>query len=315
MDDLIRQALKLARAGDRQQAAVILRDVLRRDPSQVNAWKLLAFVSSNDEEALFAARRALHYDPGDIRILDRMRALQQETEPEPVPPEHRKMPVAALVLIIVMLLGALATLAKLIVDEVRQVTLPQEIAALDIAPSTPVTTLVEDRYVPVYVTSSTGYYTFEAETVDQIRRGMTVAAPEPCCGYEGRPIALTAYQLGLNWELAGYANSCELTDARVVLEIVYTYPQWIAVGNPYVDLYDEWHEFMVHVIQHEEHHGALAMDCAYQLADSVAQVDTSASCDQVDAELNALLVEVNRQCEITQQAFDDVEGVTTFPLP
>jgi len=279
----------------------------------VTAWKLLAFVSPDDEEALYAARRALQLDPGDARIRDRLRAL----EPESIPalPERRKVPMAALVLIIVMLLGALGTLAKLIADEVRQVTLPQAVAALDIAPSTPVTTVVEEFSVPVRVTTSTGYYTFEAATVDQIRYGLTNFAPETCCGYEGRPIALTAYQLGLNWELAGVANHCELVDAEVVLNIVYTYPQWIAVGNPHPDLYDDWHEFMVHVTQHEEHHGALAMDCAYRLADDVAQVDTGASCDRVDSGLDALLVEANRQCEEIQQAFDDAEGVTTFPLP
>jgi predicted secreted Zn-dependent protease len=314
MDDLIRHALELARAGDRQQAAAILRDVLRRDPSQVNAWKLLAFVSTDDEEALYAARRALHLDPNDAYVRDRLRALEPPEE-IPAPVERRKVPMAALVLIVVLLLGALATLTKLIIDEVREVTLPQAVVALDIAPSTPVTTVVEDFSVPVRVTTSTGYYAFEAASVDQIRYGLTNYAPETCCGYEERPIALTAYRLGLSWELSEYANRCELVDAEVLLEIEYTYPQWVAVGNPHPDLYDEWHDFMVHVTQHEEHHGALAADCAYQLADDVARIDMAVSCDQVDAALDGLLAEANRQCEVTQQAFDDAEGVTSFPLP
>jgi predicted secreted Zn-dependent protease len=314
MDNLIRQALELARAGDRQQAAAILRDVLRRDPSQVNAWKLLAFVSADDEEALYAARRALHLDPDDARIRDHLRALEPEEVPAPV--ERRKVPMAALVLIIVLLLGAFATLTKLIVDEVREAMLPQAVAALDIAPSMPVTTVVEDFSVPVRVTTSTGYYAFEAATVDQIRYGLSNYAPEACCGYEeGRPIALTAYRIGLNWELSGTGNRCDMIDAEVLLEIEYTYPQWVAVGNPHPDLYDEWHEFMVHVIQHEEHHGQIATDCAYRLANDVARLDTAAPCDQVNAEVNALLAEANHQCEVTQQAFDDVEGVTSFPLP
>lgn len=64
---LIQQAVELARAGQREEAASLLRHVVQADPNNVVAWLWLASVASNQPEYVGALNAVLRIDPNHER--------------------------------------------------------------------------------------------------------------------------------------------------------------------------------------------------------------------------------------------------------
>lgn len=346
-DEYILHAIELAEIGRQREALNLLRHVTQRRPDSVSAWKWLAYLTPDRDEALWALRTIERLAPNDPWLRTAGPALLPRgysDRPPRLPPRRtgdrpRRQGClgalsATLVLVIVMAalllaVGALLWHENRAIVETNVAALVELVATADVAgeasevgqgaasPSTgpdaglvpELSALVSD----VQMTSAVEYYQFEAETLPEIQQGLYELGPS-IMGDE-HAIAVTTYRLWVEWEARQTSGACQMTDAVIHLDVAYTYPRWVPVGQPDPQLYDEWDRFIAHVTAHEQHHGALALDCAYTLADRLEQMDEIMACDMAEGQINALVDEVYAACEAQQAEFDRVEGRTTFPLP
>ena len=75
----LNQIIEHLRAGEKEQAAGLLRQVLKHNPHNVKALVWLGGLTTHTREGIIALERALKLDPGNVvaeRYLDRWRALQ-----------------------------------------------------------------------------------------------------------------------------------------------------------------------------------------------------------------------------------------------
>ena len=64
-DPRLREALQLARAGEKEQARQILIELLRQNRNNFDAWVIIAQVAENDQEAMTCIKQALRLHPDD----------------------------------------------------------------------------------------------------------------------------------------------------------------------------------------------------------------------------------------------------------
>jgi predicted secreted Zn-dependent protease len=126
---------------------------------------------------------------------------------------------------------------------------------------------------------------------------------------------MTNYQIFVTWEMAQSFGICRMRNVVVHLEVVYTYPQWLRSDSPEPQAVVEWDRFETYVREHEERHGEIAQECAQELTEQMESFEPGGSCMAAQENLDALVSDLYEQCEARQQAFDDEEGRTTFPLP
>jgi predicted secreted Zn-dependent protease len=335
MRESIIRAIELANSGRREEAIELLRSLVRQNPYEIAAWKWLAYYTPNPEEAVHAASKVLEYHPDDNWARQALPNLQkrqaQQAISHPAQPQVRprkrsaKTPTALLAALIVLLAAVIGLLILLWIGldsfpGLRELSAPIQLVGTE--ETSPVSSGIVNEPEPtrfvgpaagVETTSATAYYSFEASTVQGIQRALY--AQGPLVGGDDHGIALTSYTLWVNWEFLESAQACTLTGATVHLDVEYTYPQWVPTGSPNPRVYDEWDRFMRHVIEHEEHHAAIAMGCAQELTTRIETVESETACVDLESRLNGLIDDVYASCEVQQAAFDDVEGFTEFPLP
>ncbi|MBN1430032.1 MAG: hypothetical protein JXB07_16805 [Anaerolineae bacterium] len=81
IDQEIRQALRLAREGHKEQAQDLLKQFLRRDPNNADAWIIMAQVVEDQNDAISYMRRAVKLRPDDTRAQRYLDHLLQQSKP------------------------------------------------------------------------------------------------------------------------------------------------------------------------------------------------------------------------------------------
>jgi hypothetical protein len=92
-EDLIRKAIKAARAGDRATALENVKEVLEEDDQNSRAWMLLARISSDLEEKQMALENVLELDPDNEKaqaLLDKLVAKMKKPSSEVIPGVSRR---------------------------------------------------------------------------------------------------------------------------------------------------------------------------------------------------------------------------------
>jgi hypothetical protein len=82
----LRQAVEIARGGDRQEARRLVEEVLQDDEENARAWLLLARLTENVDEKRMALTTVLQLNPGNQRaqeMLDQLEAEVAEAEDDP----------------------------------------------------------------------------------------------------------------------------------------------------------------------------------------------------------------------------------------
>lgn len=141
--------------------------------------------------------------------------------------------------------------------------------------------------------------------------------------YEGGPtlqdgrnsIAMTSYQLSVEWKAHNNGATCEITQAVVHLDTTYTLPEWQPAGEAPPELAYEWQRFSDFVVAHEAYHGEIAFQCAERLASRIEAGGGWPDCGTMQAWIDTAVDEIYAECEQMQQAFDAEHGRTSFPLP
>ena len=92
---LMQQAVTAARQKDFASARTLLRQLLRQDPNDLNAWLLAAHVVETRSDAIGCYKQVLRLDPGHVYARQKLSQLQREP-PAPIPaapPKDRPVPV------------------------------------------------------------------------------------------------------------------------------------------------------------------------------------------------------------------------------
>ncbi len=348
------RAIRLAEAGQTDEALRLLRIIVQRDPTEGPAWKWLAYLTPDPREALIAARRAFQLEPGDTWVREVLPALEARalsaSGPAPYASPRRARParrqqrtggcaflgftLGTATLLLVTLAAALLLMWRQFTGVPAQESaivppgesvlanpplemgagIAQEAPVEPVLPPEPGSPTLTAALVPeVRVTTATETYTFQAGTVSEIQEALYSQGPTLDSGENS--IAMTNYQMGVEWQAVQSLTACGLAEAVVHLDITYVYPEWQPTGSPPEALFAEWERFMAHVTAHEQRHGEIAQDCAHVLANRLAAIGPQPSCEALNARINAAIDEMYGVCEAQQAEYDAAEGRTSFPLP
>ncbi len=85
--ELIRQAMSLLKAGQKDQARRLMVGALKRDPQDWEAWVMMAQLVEKQEEAIYCLERAQRLNPGEARISQALARLRGAAVPPPPPRE------------------------------------------------------------------------------------------------------------------------------------------------------------------------------------------------------------------------------------
>lgn len=162
------------------------------------------------------------------------------------------------------------------------------------------------------VTARSEYYTFGGTTIAEIREALYTLGPV----IDGqRALASTESEIHIRTQPVENAAGCSVVSASIMLDILYTYPGWEPTGVPEPDAVAEWDRFIPEVVRHEEAHGQIAYECAVELLDALLALTEFSTCGELSAAVEALIDQQTAACELRQDAFDEVEGPASFPLP
>ncbi len=320
----ILQAVDLARIGQREEALRLLRTIVRHDPGQIVAWKWLSYLSPDPREALAAARQVLRLNPSDEWAQQSLPALIEKArraQAVRAAPRRRRsfaLPVA-LMLILLLIWAGVAGLWAMGRPSSAAVPASSAVATYSSALSALLTSEAplepaDEGAQRVVTTITIKTYRFEAGSLPAMMQALYTLGPKLETGSDPA-IAATSYSMEVDWEAAEAPHECRLDRATVRLNITYTYPQWIPTGSPQPALYEEWERFLTYVVAHEEHHGAIALECAYELADQTEALGAFSTCADLQSAINDLIKSAYAACEVRQDAFDEAEGKVSFPLP
>lgn len=315
----LQRAVQLATAGQRVEATYLLRSVLRRDPYLLIAWRWLAYCTPDREERLRALGYLLRVDPDDAWARQ-MWASQVVASTQPITvttarPIQRSSPAGILPLWLTAIALLIAAVVIVLGTGVRLWTTIRAssggefpLLEVEVTPPPPVQPAPQ-----VVVNSTTDYYTFQATTIREIQTHLNTQGPNVLGGEHS--IAVTSYEFQVSWDWLQTGATCVVDDVEVLLNLDYTYPRWEPVGSPLPMVYDEWDRFIQHVIAHEETHGQIALGCANEIAAQIGALPAMAACGDLETALNGVIEQVYQTCAERQEAYDAVEGRTSFPLP
>ena len=83
----LKQAIELIRAGDRQKASVILAKFVKANPLNEHAWHILSYALGDEDQRIFALKRALKINPGNLHAQARLDKLSPPAT-DPTPPQQ-----------------------------------------------------------------------------------------------------------------------------------------------------------------------------------------------------------------------------------
>lgn len=332
MREKIRQAIALSRAGRQHEAVELLRMCLEAEPQNTDALRWLAALTPDQAEGQAAVARLLTLHPDDTWALAAARHIGYST---PAPSTALASPTRLSALALAGALGLL--LGLLVVMGFAQIASISGTARIGPTPSssprsdeetpdppTPTRQVLaaESRsetmgalnMPPVKTTTSVEYYDVSGTSESALRDELYTSGPF-FSEHGEHAIASATYRIWMNWQQGQALDSCIIDDVEVSLDITYTYPRWSDYDTASPALQAEWDRFLAYVVRHEEHHGAIALGCAQDLAEEIWLMPDPTSCDNVYQTFNARIDAINETCDETQRAFDEVDGRVSFPLP
>jgi predicted secreted Zn-dependent protease len=301
LDGIISQAVRLVEEGRRDEALLLLRGALQQVPHSARLWKWLAYYTRDPNEARRAVGQVLQLTPGDEWAQQAWRHLNQRK------PQRRISGVAwAMFGLVIALFAAIVavevvlrrnldmahdTSGQIVVNNVSAMTAPRE---------------------AVTVSTSEEYYTITGDSVESIRRALDENGPY-IPEQNQRVIATTSYEITVNWSAVESEGVCVTEAVAVDLSILYTYPYLDIPSTAPPEIPPTWSAFMRRVIAHEEQHGAIASQCAYDVANAIGELPPQPDCAALEAVVNQTMVAQHQLCEARQAQFDADVGGESFP--
>lgn len=329
----IAKARSLAASGQKDEALRIMVGVVQREPDHLEAWMYTARLMPDRDKAIYCLKQVLRIDPSNEQAQFALARLEAHRQPNASPePESVLSPEISAprqqapardntnTLLMVgggMVIFALCALLAVMV-QYRGKLLPAGTEPISVtATSGAARPSGSDRFLVARdprVTYETEYYTIYGGSPEAVLAEMRAKGPESDGVSDA--LAVTIYQFQPNWYYLTSGDTCTVTDVTVNLPIKFVYPRWEQTGFASTMLLTEWEYFAAHIVTHEEHHAAIAIQCAREMLQGMREILLNdATCGTVDAALNAVIDTEYAECNAIQDEFDSREGLTTFPLP
>lgn len=159
-----------------------------------------------------------------------------------------------------------------------------------------------DGITLITTTNTTRYFVYGA-TADEIDAEMrTVGPTDPIGGYHW--FALTEPLFDWRYDCVCGEGECIAESLRVLLTVNYSFPRWQPTGPADELLRGQWTAFESALIGHEQGHGKLASDCAWQLGEAFASLPPAPTCADLDQAVLAASNPVFVACREAQVQYE-----------
>jgi predicted secreted Zn-dependent protease len=150
-------------------------------------------------------------------------------------------------------------------------------------------------------------YEITGETADEIDAQMRARGPnDPLAGFGW--YALTEPLFDWQCHCSCTETGCVTGPVRVLLTLTYTFPRWLPPAGADEALRLRWATFEAALLEHERGHGALAIECAWQLGEAFAALPPVASCAELDRAVLAASQPVFAACRDAQSQYETETG-------
>ncbi len=107
------------------------------------------------------------------------------------------------------------------------------------------------------VTTETNYYDIQGRTAEELRNQMHQKS------HHSDGFAHTDWNIRWNYGSESVSGGYRVSDPRVTMSLVYTYPRWTDEGSAPWGLQGKWKKFMKALEEHEKGHGKIGMDAVH----------------------------------------------------
>lgn len=150
------------------------------------------------------------------------------------------------------------------------------------------------------------YDTYEVEGDDPNAYLANARAQKPFSADVKSPhgIGLTESKMCLHWQMQYDATSCRIAAVRLHHLVRITLPKWDRPGDVRPAFVDWYKQTNAKLAAHEEGHYLIATAEARALYEKALTITTAATCDELDAQFDALLKTADAELHRKQTEFD-----------
>jgi predicted secreted Zn-dependent protease len=167
-----------------------------------------------------------------------------------------------------------------------------------------------DPSEPVVEEQSVGYYPVTGVNAFEINQSILQNGPK---GNGQDAIAQIEYGISLHYTLLQSPATCAPDEAVAFLTMDFTYPQYDPPPGAPQALLDQWNDFLQRVVEHEEAHAQIARECALETVTDFYSLSTTATCEELQANIEAMQNAHDQACDAEQLAYDAAAGGDSFP--
>lgn len=150
-------------------------------------------------------------------------------------------------------------------------------------------------------------YDITGRTADELDAQMRVRGPNDPLG-SSRWYALTEPLFDWQVPCSCTETGCVTGPVSIMLTLTYTFPRWLPPAGADEALRVRWAAFEAALLEHERGHGALAIECAWQLGETFAALPPVASCAELDRAVLAASQPVFAVCRDAQRQYETETG-------
>jgi predicted secreted Zn-dependent protease len=152
---------------------------------------------------------------------------------------------------------------------------------------TPVETVESAPAPGVHLTERVVTYAVRGRDIRALRQSMSRIGPIDDADHQ--------HQFAKTWGTFAWSypndkkdGACATGPVSVELEVVQTYPDWVARTGARASTVAEWNRWMTALKDHEEGHRRLLVDTAKKMSRQLRALPASATCEELDTAANAL---------------------------
>jgi predicted secreted Zn-dependent protease len=129
------------------------------------------------------------------------------------------------------------------------------------------------------VSIKTNYYDIQGSTAKQLRSQLNqLGAVDPKTGK--RFDARVNWQVSWQYRYRPVSNQCQITQATVNVQVIYTMPRWNPSANASIDLKNRWNRYITALRQHEDGHKNHGVKAGQEILKTLNNLTTD-SCQRI----------------------------------
>lgn len=121
---------------------------------------------------------------------------------------------------------------------------------------------------------------------------------------KGKPVARTAQDLSMRFELEPVEGGCRLKDLVVSLDVTIHLPEWVPQGTPTRGLRDDWNRMRDALERHEEGHRDIALESAHYLLANLKELGLQPDCQALRREAQKVFFRAQLRYSVRDGAYE-----------